>query len=256
MKKTFNFKAYLGICFFLFFQMLSAQVAEPAVIIVNDTVPTIEVNYSKWSVAPVFGYKQIKTLSIFDLGVVVTKSIAKGHRINLDLSYRTSGSNLDQYWHNTPMKMKVDIGSLVAGVGYNWFPFVANGVHGDFLKSITVMGGLWYVSKPEYIFDASLVDPLVWGDLTFSTEEIGMVATTIKTNKVQPYLGLGFNQFYLGNKVNLVVNGGILYQGKPEVTMVATNMLKPSEESAARLQDNMSVLEVAPFVQLALQYNF
>lgn len=240
MKKTFYFKTYVGISFFLLFQTLSAQ----------------ESNYSDWSVAPMFGYKQIKSLSIYDLGVVVTRSIAEGHRVNLELSQRLSEPKLDQNWGSIPMNMKADISSLVAGVGYNWFPFVTSGSYGDFLNSITVMGGMWYVNKPEYSFDASLRDPLSWGDFTFSKEEIGSVATTIKTNKVQPYVGLGYNQFCLGGQFSVVVNGGVLYQGKPEVAMVATNMLRSTVESAARFEDNLGIYQFAPFAQLSFNYNF
>jgi hypothetical protein len=31
--------------------------------------------------------------------------------------------------------------------------------------------------------------------LLFSPEDIGVVVTTIKTNKMQPYLGMGYDQF-------------------------------------------------------------
>jgi hypothetical protein len=84
---------------------------------------------------------------------------------------------------------------------------------------------------------------------------VGNVATTISTNKVQPFVGLGYDTFYNSNNVSFSINGGFLYQGKPEVTMVATNMLKPTEESAARFEQNLESYQFSPFIQLLIQFN-
>lgn len=211
---------------------------------------------SLWSVGPVAGFKAIKSLVIYDFGVQASRTISTGQRLRLEASYRTSAPNLKQNWGAIPMNMKSNIGSVMLGAGYEWFPYVKSGGRNSLLKSLKVIGGAWYLDKPAYDFDASLQNPLIWGDFTFSPEEIGSVATNIQTNKFQPYLGAGYDEFYLGKQISFSVNGGFLYQGKPEVTMVATNMLKPTEESAPRLEQNLASYQFAPFIQLLLQYNF
>lgn len=253
MKKKNYFKALVIIMTVMFVQHSGAQsldyIAQQKE---NAAAKQLDV---KWAAGPIAGFKTIKELYIYDIGVQVSRPIATGKHLRFELSYRFANSNLDQNWGKIPMKMKSDIESIVLGAGYDWFPFVGKSDHGKFLKSVKVISGLWYVNKPEYFFDASLQDPLKWGELTISAEEIGNVATTIKTNKVQPFLGLGYDTFYLSNKVKININGGMLYQGEPKVTMHATNMLKPTEESAVRLQENLKSYQFTPFVQLSVQFN-
>jgi hypothetical protein len=246
MKKKIYVKTYFVISLCLFLQIANAQ------FIVKKADQTRDF---RWSLGPVAGIKFIKSLVIYDFGLQASRTVSIGQRIRFEASYRTSGDNLKQNWGRIPMNMKTDIGTLILGAGYDWFPFVSSGNHREFLESLKAIGGVWYINKPKYYFDASLQDPLVWGSITFSPEEIGSVATTIETNKVQPFLGLGYDEFYLGKNINFSVNGGIFYQGKPKVTMLATNMLKPTEESAARFEHNLESYQFSPFVQIVIQYN-
>lgn len=239
------------VCFFL--QITNAQTNVSN----SKEVDTKEnLKYSKWSVGPVIDVKIIKSLIVYDVGLRASRSLNDGQRLRVEASYRTSASNLEMNWGTIPMNMKAKIGSLIVGAGYDWFPFVTSGARSPFLKLLKVIGGVWYVDKPDYYFDAGLQDALTWGDLTFSPEELGSVATNIKTNKVQPYLGLGYDEFYRGERLSFSINGGFLYHGKPQVTMVGTNMLKPTEENAARFEQNLSSYKFTPLLQLLLQYNF
>jgi len=249
MKKKCYIKIYLVISLCLLQQMVSAQSFKSG-LFSNKSEKGF-----RWSVGPVGGFKVIKSLVIYDSGIQLSHTLSTNQRVRIEASYRFAGDNLAQNWGSIPMNMKTDISTTMLGASYDWFPFVNNHQNDNFLKSLKVIGGVWYVTKPEYNFDVSLQDPLVWGTITFTTEEIGAVATTIKTNKVQPFLGLGYDSFYIANNINLSINGGILYQGKPQVTMVATNMLKPTEESAARLEYNLTSYQFSPFVQLLFQFN-
>lgn len=253
MKKKLFLKIYFVVSLCFVAQIGTAQTTEIAV---NEPVVKEKPSDRLWSIGPVIDVKAIRSLIVYDFGVQASRSIAAGHRLRFEGSYRTSASNLEINWGSIPMNLKANIGSVLLGANYDWFPFVASCTHGGFLKSLKVIGGVWYVDKPEYFFNAYLQDPLVWGDLTFGAEEIGAVATTIKTNKVQPFLGLGYDEFYRGEHISFSINGGLLYHGKPEVTMVATNMLKPTEENAARLEQNLSGYQFTPLLQLLLQYNF
>jgi hypothetical protein len=210
---------------------------------------------SPWTVGILAGGKTIKNLFIYDYGITLTKSIANGHRIGMEVDYRTSGPLLKQNWGKYLMNMETNIGSPMGGINYQWFPFVSSSreVQSNFLKSLKFKAGAWYIDNPRYEFDASLADPVTWGSITFTTEEIGSVATTITTNKIHPYLGLGYDRFYVGKRMNFVLEGGILYQGKPQVTMTANNMLEPSATLAPILQNNLGDYQLIPFLQLQFQ---
>jgi hypothetical protein len=210
---------------------------------------------SPWSVGLLTGGKTIKSLLVYDYGLTLTKTVGKGQRIGLEVDYRASGPLLEQKWGKYLMNMETNIGSPMGGVNYQWFPFVSTSreVKSNLLKSLKLKAGAWYINKPTYEFDASLADPVTWGSITFTTEEVGSVATTITTNKIQPYLGLGYDRFFVGKRMNVVLEGGVLYQGKPQVTMTATNMLEQSATLAPILQRNLGDYQLIPFLQLQLQ---
>jgi len=210
---------------------------------------------SPWTVGFLAGGKTIKSLFVYDYGITLTKSIANGHRIGLEVDYRTSGPLLEQNWGAYRMNMETNIGSPMGGINYQWFPFVSTSreMQSNFLKSLKLKAGAWYIDNPRYEFKASLADPVTWGSITFTTEEVGSVATSITTHKIHPYLGLGYDRFYVGKRTNFVLEGGILYQGKPQVSMTANNMLEQSATLAPVLQNNLGDYQLIPFLQLQLQ---
>lgn len=210
---------------------------------------------SPYSIGFLVGGKTLKNLFVYDYGITFTDSFAKGQRVGIEVDYRTSGPMLEQYWGRYLMKMESDISSGMGGVNYQWFPFVAckREVKSSFLKSLKLKTGFWYVGNPVYEFNASLAKSVSWGSITFTTEEVGSVATTITTQNIQPYIGLGFDRFYVGKRTNLVLEGGLVYQGKPQVNMVATNMLEQSSEVAPILQNNLGDYQIIPFLQFQLQ---
>jgi hypothetical protein len=209
----------------------------------------------KWSVAPVVGVKAIKSLVLYDFGVQFAHSIGTGQRLRLETSYRTSAPNLIQNWGKREMNMRSNIHSFIAAANYEWNPFVYYGTENRYLLPVKILGGISYLTNPTYSFDVSVTEAVSWGSINFSPEEIGSVATTITTNKAQPFVGAGYDTFYLGKKLSFGVNGGVVYQGKPRVVMTATNMLKPTETQAERFESNLQVYQFSPFVQVFVQYN-
>lgn len=210
---------------------------------------------SPYSIGFLVGGKTLKNLFVYDYGITFTDSFAKGQRVGIEVDYRTSGPMLEQKWGSYLMNMESNISSGMGGVNYQWFPFVScsREVKSNFLKSLKLKTGVWYIGNPVYEFSASLANPVKWGSITFTTEEVGSVATTITTQNFQPYLGLGYDRFYVGKRTNLVLEGGLLYQGKPQVTMTANNMLEQSSTLAPILQNNLGDYQFIPFLQLQLQ---
>ena len=124
-----NIRTYLVLSSCLLFQIAHSQtVLAPA----KDSVALQQ--YS-WSVGPIVGFKAIKSLMIYDIGVQASRSIFKGQRIRVEISTRSSGSSLEQDWGRIAMNNKVDINSLVLGGSYDWFPFVSGGARKQIFKS-------------------------------------------------------------------------------------------------------------------------
>lgn len=215
-----------------------------------------EVQKQVWSLGSINGLKTIKSLFIYDLGLNLTRSLGEGQRVSLESSYRFSDPKLTQNWGRRSMNMKAEIGTFVVGASYEWFPFVWRRTSdSDFFQSLKVISGFWYVHNPVYSFDTSLAGSVQVGTFTFSPEEVGSVFTTITTHKIQPFLGLGYDPFYLGKKISFIVKGGGLYQGPPKVAMSAYNMLTPTAGQASRFQSNLSDYQIIPFAQALIQIN-
>ena len=228
-----------------------------------STTPSdsLRVPSSDWSFGVIAGGKTIKSLFVYDYGVFVTKSVSLGQRVRLEANYRTSGPMFEQKWGSYTMNMQTNIASPMGGISYEWFPFVnAAGktptfwkFKRDFFQSLKLKAGAWYIQDPIYKFDASLMDVVKWGSITFTPQEIGSVKTTIETQKIQPYIGLGYDRFYVGKKTNFSVEGGLLFQGKPQVAMSATNMLELTSSQAPILQNNLGDYQLIPFLQVVFQ---
>jgi hypothetical protein len=57
----------------------------------------------------------------------------------------------------------------------------------------------------------------------------------------------------VGRNANFSLEGGVLYQGKPQVGMIATNMLELTATQAPILQQNLGDYQLIPFVQIVFQ---
>ena len=219
-----------------------------------DTLSVASHN-SKWSLAVVAGGKAAQNILVYETGIQVAVSLAKGHRVRLEGLIRDSSRDIDLTWGSYDLKALTDMKTLMAAVGYEWYPFVGNNVRGKFAKSLKLKGGVYYLDNPDYKFDAFLKDEVRWGDVVFTADEVGSVATKVQTNNVQPFLGFGYDTFYSGKRINLVVEGGVSYHGRPSVLMDATNMLRPTVSQAPILENNLDGYRYMPFLQISLQYN-
>jgi len=210
---------------------------------------------SNYAINSIAGVTNFKNLFVYDFGVNLTKSISDESKINVSLMYRTSAPILNQLWGNYPMVMHSTIGSGVINFRYDYFPFLDIKKHKLF-RNIKLTAGLQYVENPVYSFRASLRDAVKWGQLTFTQDEVGYVDLVLKTNQLQPTLGIGYDEFFLNNKLSFGFDAGGVYNGYPTVTMDAHNMLEQTVKSAPRLQYNLRSYNVIPYLQLNLQYHF
>jgi hypothetical protein len=124
-------KVVVLICFCFFLQMTHAQTSESPV---QEADTSNKSKSALWSIGPVADVRAIKSLVVYDLGLQVSRSLFVGQRLRFEAGYRTSASSLEINWGPIPMNMKANIGSVVLGANYDWFPFVASGAQDHFLN--------------------------------------------------------------------------------------------------------------------------
>ncbi len=101
------------------------------------------------------------------------------------------------------------------------------------------------------------------GGQTWTPAEVGTLTGTTSFGSTSPYLGLGFD-FEVFGKAGLNFDLGVLWQGEPDVSLVAvggTQSGNPAFESAilaeqADLEDDLSSFRAYPVVSLSFVYNF
>jgi hypothetical protein len=203
----------------------------------------------------VAGVTNFKNLFVYDFGMNLTKAISLNKKINISILCRTSAPILDQYWGSRAMVMNSDISSAIIYFRYDYFPFLNIKKH-RFIKNIKFTTGLQYLNNPNYSFSASLRDAVKWGQLTFTQEEVGWVKLLLKTNKLQPTIGIGYDNFFSNNQYSIGIDAGAVYNGYPKVEMTAHNMLSQTVLSAHRLEYNLRSYSIIPYAQFNLQYHF
>lgn len=238
-----NFKLFLIIVSFTIVGNIEAQ--QKGV----DSVRSI------FAINSVAGVTNFKNLLVYDFGINLSKAISDKSKINLSLLYRTSAPVLYQNWGRYPMVMNSDISSGIINFRYDFFPFLDIEKYKIFRK-VKLTAGLQYVENPNYSFKASLRDAVKWGQLTFSQEEVGWVDLTLKTNKLQPTLGIGYDGFFITKKLTFGFDAGGVYSGYPIVKMLAHNMLEQTVDNAPRLEYNLRSYNVIPYLQFNIQYHF
>lgn len=190
------------------------------------------------------------------ISLEATKQVRKDALVNLSLGYRSYQADFRQDWAKKDVTTSPDVSTAILGASYDWFPFNDHAKMKPFFKALKVKGGLQYVFNPVYTFTSNLSEDVKWGQMTFTQEEVGTMYTTVKTNKLQPFAAAGYDQFFSGKQWSFGADLGWVYQGKPDVTMEATNMLEPSESQAEVMEENLKTWQFLPFVHLRVSYKF
>jgi len=101
----------------------------------------------------------------------------------------------------------------------------------------------------------------IGGDF-YTGVEAGTLTSTTSWGSSAPYLGLGFD-FELFGKAGLNFDLGVLWQGEPEVSLIADGTLfnDPTfqaslENERLELEDDMSNFKAYPVISLSFVYNF
>lgn len=100
------------------------------------------------------------------------------------------------------------------------------------------------------------------GGVPLNSVAVGNLTSVTSFSSTAPYLGVGFD-FTLAGKVGLNLDFGVLWQGKPEVTMTADGplgqdplVLQALDAEALELEDELSDYKAWPVISLGFVFNF
>ena len=100
------------------------------------------------------------------------------------------------------------------------------------------------------------------GGTTYTAADVGSLSSTTSFGSTSPYVGIGYD-FELFGKVGLNFDLGLLWQGEPEVSLVADGLLASDptfqsslEAERLQLEDDISDYKAWPVISLAFVYNF
>lgn len=100
------------------------------------------------------------------------------------------------------------------------------------------------------------------GGNTYTAADVGTLSSTTSFGSTSPYVGIGYD-FELFGKVGLNLDLGLLWQGEPEVSLIADGLLAndPGFQSALaaerqQLEDDISDYKAWPVITLGFVYNF
>ncbi len=100
------------------------------------------------------------------------------------------------------------------------------------------------------------------GGNTYTAADVGTLSSTTSFGSTSPYVGIGYD-FELFGKVGLNLDLGLLWQGEPEVSLLADGLLAGDqafqsalETERQQLEDDISDYKAWPVISLAFVYNF
>lgn len=100
------------------------------------------------------------------------------------------------------------------------------------------------------------------GGTTFTAADVGTLSSTTSFGSTSPYVGIGYD-FEIFGKLGLNLDLGVLWQGEPEVSLVADGLLAGDQAFQAaleaerqQLEDDISDYKAWPVISLGFVYNF
>ena len=117
-----------------------------------------------------------------------------------------------------------------------------------------------FLNFTEISITGELSESVLIGDIEMRPEEVGYINADLTPGYfISPYLGVGFGQSITQlKKMSFAFEIGILFHGRPQVSLDATGMLTPTASTAQEtlIEENIAPLSLYPIVSISLYYNF
>jgi len=123
-----------------------------------------------------------------------------------------------------------------------------------FGNAFKLSGGLCYLQTNLKI-SAQNGDTLRPGDIYVTPEDFGKLNAEITTNKIVPFMAIGFGRAVPRKRANFGFEIGAYYVGSPNINLKAEGMLEPSgTENEAVIRQNVEAYQWLP--QITFHLNF
>lgn len=135
------------------------------------------------------------------------------------------------------------------GLFADFFPF-RGGFH--------ITGGLMSNENSIDIV-ATPTQPQEIGNMVYQPAEIGQLIGAVKFDDEVPYLGVGWGNVARGKRFGFVIDLGVIDQGDPAVSLLATNgAVDPADlaAEAAELEDEITDYDLWPILSVGVAFRF
>lgn len=97
-------------------------------------------------------------------------------------------------------------------------------------------------------------DTFFFNDFPVQPEQLGDMTITYTSNKILPYLGLGFGHAVPQKLLSFSLEAGAYYRGQPKITIVGTELFEPNttNDNGAVISENASKYKIQPVFTLRL----
>ena len=122
-------------------------------------------------------------------------------------------------------------------------------------KSFHFLAGIAKVEN-SYVGKASLNDKTSYGMIVYNPDQIGYVDFTLTGNSWLPIFGIGIGRSVPKHRVGIGFDAGIMYQGKLNATINATNAFTPiaNPENEQIIANAFSSYQILPFINFRINF--
>ena len=121
-----------------------------------------------------------------------------------------------------------------------------------FRNAFRLSAGLGIFSGNQIKVTATILDSIEFGQIKFTSDDIGSLGLNWVLNTVNPYVGLGFGRAAPKNRIGCGLDLGAYYIGPPKPEILATGMVKRTSEQSATLQENLKGFQWLPVLSFRL----
>ena len=176
-------------------------------------------------------------------GIKINKTF--GTKFSLSL-----GCYLFSYKYSAQTSIQKEQVSMNTDISSNTIPLLL--AYYPFKNSINIKAGIAFSSHNTAVEIAPLQN-YVYGNLTFTPDNIGAIRFDINRAIIQPYLGLGIGRDNPRKRLNMAFDLGFFYHGTPQIKLMATEALSPTanENNQSVLTNAFSQFVLYPFLNIS-----
>jgi hypothetical protein len=145
-----------------------------------------------------------------------------------------------------------------AGIFLRWHPFGKETMYGYQKKGLYLTGGVFYKFNDDWLTTSAFYAERKFSDPISNTikTQTGEIILNTYTQRLQPFIGGGVDLLKKDSRINLKIEGGISFHGKPDGFVSTRGELDILVFDIFRLEKLHQYLIGFPFFQLHLGYNF